>query len=121
PLLEQYALTDFFTEGHFERHIRRMRQRYDQRRQILVKSLRQEFGDRVTILGENAGIHLMVKLATRLSDEAVIQRAASVNVGVISAQGYYLRQPKGAEFIFGYAQLSEAEIVQGIQQLAQVL
>ncbi|NEQ98316.1 MAG: PLP-dependent aminotransferase family protein [Cyanothece sp. SIO2G6] len=120
-MLEQYALTDFFTEGHFERHIRRMRHLYNQRRQILVTALREYFGDKVTILGENAGIHLMTKLDTPLADEAVIQRAASVDVGVISAQGYYLKTPKSGEFIFGYSQLDEMEIEQGIRRLAQVL
>ena len=119
--LEQYALTDFFTEGHFERHIRRMRHLYNQRRQVLVKALQEHFGSGVMILGENAGIHLMVKLKTALSDDEVIQRAARVDVGVISAQGYYLRTPKTGEFIFGYAQLDETQILQGIQKLAQVL
>ncbi|NJN20723.1 MAG: PLP-dependent aminotransferase family protein [Leptolyngbya sp. RL_3_1] len=121
PPLTQSALTDFITEGHFERHIRRMRHRYDQRRQVLVNALKDHLGDRVTILGEKAGIHLMAKIETGLSDQAVIQRAADVGVGVISAQGYYLNAPNRGEFIFGYAQLDAAQIEQGIQQLAQVL
>lgn len=98
-----------------------MRHLYNQRRQALVKALNECFGSSVTILGENAGIHLMVKFETSLPDEVVIQRAASVDVGVISAQGYYLTTPKTGEFIFGYAQLDEAQIEQGIQALAQVL
>ncbi|MEM8640616.1 MAG: PLP-dependent aminotransferase family protein [Cyanobacteria bacterium P01_G01_bin.54] len=121
PLLAQYALTDFLTEGHFERHIRRMRHRYNQRRQVLVQVLKEQFGDRVTILGENAGIHLMVKLTTTLTDEVMIQRAAAVDVGVMSAQGYYLRKPQAGAFIFGYAQLDEAQIEQGIRALGRVL
>ena len=98
-----------------------MRYRYNQRRQVLVKALKDAFGASVTILGENAGIHLMAKLETPLSDEQVIQRAASVNIGVISARGYYLARPKAGEFIFGYAQLDEAQIQRRIQALAQVL
>lgn len=121
PMLEQYALTDFFTEGHFERHIRRMRHLYDQQRQVLVKALRDAFGASATILGEKAGIHLMAKLETSFSDEEVIQRAASVDVGMISAQSYYLANPNVGEFIFGYAQLDEDQIQQGIQGLAQAL
>jgi GntR family transcriptional regulator/MocR family aminotransferase len=121
PLLEQYALTDFFTEGYFDRHVRRMRHLYNQRRQVLVEALTTQFGDRVTILGENAGIHLMVKFETTLPDAIVIQRAASVDVGIISAQSYYLTSPQSGEFIFGYSQLNETQIEQGIQALAQVL
>ncbi|MDA0267576.1 MAG: PLP-dependent aminotransferase family protein [Cyanobacteria bacterium] len=121
PTLEQCALTDCLTEGHFERHIRRMRHLYNQRRQVLVNALKHYLGSRVTILGENAGIHLMAKIETGLADQEVIQRAAVVGVGVISAQSYYLNEPKTGEFIFGYAQLDEAQIELGIRKLSQVL
>jgi GntR family transcriptional regulator/MocR family aminotransferase len=121
PTLEQYALTDCLTEGHFERHIRRMRHLYDQRRQVLVNALKHYLGSRVTILGENAGIHLMAKIETALSDEVVIQKAALAGIGLISAQGYYLTTPKTGEFVFGYAQLDEMQLERGIQKLSQVL
>ena len=121
PTLEQYVLTDCITEGHFERHIRRMRHLYDQRRQVLVNALKQHFGLRVTILGENAGLHLMAKIETALPDEVVIQNAAFLGIGLISAQGYYLKSAPRGEFIFGYAQLNEVQIEQGIQKLSQVL
>ncbi len=121
PTLEQYVLTDCITEGHFERHIRRMRHLYNQRRQVLVNALKHYLGSQVTILGENAGIHLMAKIETSLSDEVVIQKAAAAGVGVVSAQGYYLNKPKIGEFIFGYTQLDEFQIEQGIQKLSQVL
>jgi GntR family transcriptional regulator / MocR family aminotransferase len=121
PTLEQYALTDCITEGHFERHIRRMRHLYDRRRQVLTNALNYYFGSRVTILGENAGIHLMAKIETTLPDKIVLQKAAIVGVGLISAQGYYLTAAKTGEFIFGYAKLDETQIEQGIQKLFQVL
>ena len=120
PLLEQYVLTDFIVEGHFERHIRRMRQLYDRRRQALTNALKHYLGSRVAILGEKAGIHLMAKIETTLSDEIVIQVAKRLGVGLISAQDYYLTAPKSGEFIFGYAQLNEIQIERGIQKLSQI-
>jgi GntR family transcriptional regulator / MocR family aminotransferase len=121
PTLEQFALTDLIKEGHFERHIRRMRHLYNQRRQILVNALKHYLDSRITILGENAGIHLMIKIETTLADAVVVQRATIMGVGLISAQGYYLNNLRTGEFILGYAQLDETQIEQGIQKLAQVL
>ena len=121
PSLEQYALADCITEGHFERHIRQMRQLYDRQRQTLVKALQFFLGSRVEILGENAGIHLMARIETTLPDEVVVQSARHAGVGIISAQGYYLTAPRSGEFIFGYARLDEAQIERGIQRLARVL
>jgi GntR family transcriptional regulator/MocR family aminotransferase len=121
PLLEQYALADFISEGHLERHIRRMRMLYDQRRRALVEALTLYLGEQVTILGENAGIHLMVRLHTGLSDEEIVHQAAQVGVGLVPAKPCYLGNSPGGEFIFGYAELDEAQIQEGVRMLAQVL
>ena len=121
PILEQYALTDWIAQGYFERHIRRMRQLYNLRRQALIRAFEKYFGDRVTIFGANAGIHVMVKIKTSLPDEVVIQKAAEAGIGLISARGYYLQPRYQGEFIFGYAQLTEAQIDRGISILAKIL
>lgn len=121
PILEQCALTDWIAEGHFERHIRRMRHLYNLRRQVLITAFQNYFGERVTILGENAGIHVMVRIETILADDLVIQKAAVVGIGLISAREYYLQPQRQGEFIFGYAQLEETQIEQGILKLSQIL
>ncbi|MUG99428.1 aminotransferase class I/II-fold pyridoxal phosphate-dependent enzyme [Scytonema sp. UIC 10036] len=121
PLLDQQVLTDFIEEGHFERHIRRMRSHYDRNRLVLVQALNDYFGNRATILGENAGIHLMVRLHTTLSDEAIVRRATEVGVELVPAKPHYLNTPPQGEFIFGYAELTEQQLHEGIWRLAQAL
>jgi GntR family transcriptional regulator / MocR family aminotransferase len=121
PLLEQYVLADFIAEGHLERHIRRMRNLYDQRRQVLVSALKQHCGQRVKIMGDNAGMHIMVELDTALSNQAVMNRAAQVGVGLTAANPYYLKTGGKRKFILGYAELTESEIEEGVSRLAQVL
>lgn len=120
PLLEQQVLTDFIEQGYLERHIRKMRAIYDRRRQVLVKALNFHFGERTTILGEKAGIHVMVRLDTNLSDEEIIQRATQIGVGMMSARPQYLKAHSTGEFIFGYGELSEQQIEEGIRRLAQI-
>ncbi|BAZ49565.1 GntR family transcriptional regulator [Nostoc sp. NIES-4103] len=120
-LLEQHALTDFINEGHLERHIRQMRSLYNQRRQVLVQSLISQLGDRVQILGENAGMHLMIKINTHLSDEVIVQSAAQLGVGIGAAHPYYLKNSSGSEFVLGYAELNEQQIQEGVRRLAQVI
>ena len=126
PILEQQVLTDFIKSGHLERHIRKMRALYDQRRQVLVQALKTYFGKKATILGEKAGIHLMVCLQTGLRDEEIIQRAAQVDVGMTSANSQYFNSyPRGCdlrgEFIFGYGELTKQQLQEGIRRLAQAL
>ncbi len=101
PILEQQVLADFIQTGHLERHIRKMRSLYDRRRQALVQALKTHFGEKATILGEKAGIHLMVRLKTDLRDEKIIQLAAKVDVGMTSASPYYLSTCPKYDYLMG--------------------
>ncbi|ARV60760.1 aspartate aminotransferase [Nostocales cyanobacterium HT-58-2] len=121
PLLEQQVLADFIDEGHLERHIRKMRAVYDKRRQALVKALKVHFGEKATILGEQAGIHVMVQLHTPFSDEEIMQRAALLGIGMMSAAPHYLKPHSQSEFIFGYGELTEQQLEESICSLAQIL
>ncbi|HZS44528.1 MAG TPA: PLP-dependent aminotransferase family protein [Blastocatellia bacterium] len=121
PLLEQYALADFINEGHLERHIRRMRTIYNRRRNKLVEALTNHFDNRVEIVGENAGMHLVARLKTRFRDEEIVKRSAEASVRVFSTSIYYAGAAPKGEFIFGFANLSERKIQDGIRRLAKAL
>jgi GntR family transcriptional regulator/MocR family aminotransferase len=121
PTLEQHALADFINEGHMERHVRRMRTLYDRRRAALVRALAANLGERVEVLGEDAGMHLMARLRTGMSNREIIERAAREGVGLVSASHYYLNSGGEGEFIFGYADLGERRIQEGIRRLARAL
>src|SRR5690242_4641871 len=83
PLLEQLALTDFLVEGYFARHIRRMRQLYQERRDVLVEALRRELGESLEITVPEAGMHLAVWLPSGMSAQAVAQRAAASGLYIL--------------------------------------
>lgn len=120
PILEQQVLTDFITEGHLERHIRKMRSIYDYRRQTLAEAIKYHFGDKATILGDKAGLHIMVRLKTHLDDNEIIQRAAKAGVAMMSASTHYLQPKSCGEFIFGYGELNEHQLLEGIRRIAEL-
>ncbi len=123
-VLDQIVLARFIEEGHFEKHLRRMRLVYEQRRQTLVESLIDQFGDQVAILGDDAGIHMMIQLPIAVKYEAtILQRTQSLGLGIISASGCYLdrsHQSGGVELLLGYGEMSKDKIVEGVKLLAQV-
>lgn len=120
PLLEQQTLTDFINEGHLESHIRRMRMLYAQRRQILIQAITQHLGNKATILGENAGMNVMVKFHTHWDDQEIIERAACRGVELISARKCYVQADSKGKFFLGFADLHPEKIQEGIFKLAQV-
>lgn len=121
PLIDQYVLTDFINEGYLERHIRRTWKQYDQRRRFLIKHLQLHLADQITILGEDAGMHLTVRVHSRFSDEEIMERAAQEGVEFTSTYPYYLQEPCSGEFVLSYADLSQQEIQDVVQSFVQIL
>ncbi len=120
---QQQVLAQFILEGHFERHLRRMRRRYSKRRQALLQALEKGFGDRIIVQGTNAGLHLLVWFRQLNWDQfsAVEQRAAAVDVGVYSVNQFYQSSPNSLGLLMGYASLDEEQIGIGTARLATVI
>ncbi len=121
PSLEQFALNDFLREGHLDRHLRRMRVLYGQRREVLMEELTRWFSGRVTLWGESAGLHLMVRFRTRLRDSELIRRAADVGVGLASTAGCRIEGKGQGEFLLCFGCLDAATIQEGMRRLASVM
>ena len=114
PLLEQAALADFLREGHLERHTRKMRRVYGRRREVMVASLSKHFGSKAQVLGDEAGMHALV----RFEDDEVGARAAANRVQLASSEGYYQGQAPKNEFVFGFSCVTESQIREAIRRLA---
>ncbi|WP_315835064.1 PLP-dependent aminotransferase family protein [Bradyrhizobium prioriisuperbiae] len=121
--LQQDALTDFITEGHFERHLRRARKLNGARREAMMRSLRTHLGDRVEICGANAGLHMLVWLRDHAEAElpSIMARAAAAGVGIYPVTPYYFEPPRQAGLLLGYAALDPAAIEEGIARFAKTL
>lgn len=122
-ILHQVVLADFIGEGHFERHLRRMRSANERRRTALLNALRDELGDRVGVMGNNAGVHLVVWLPEFSSAQVddIVERARRRDVGVYSIMTMFHHPPPRAGLLLGYEALSETEIAEGVRRLADVV
>ncbi|HLW55665.1 MAG TPA: PLP-dependent aminotransferase family protein [Candidatus Angelobacter sp.] len=119
--LEQHALAEFISCGMYERHLRRVRRRNTARRQALVDSIEKYLGGRVAITGDGAGSHVVLWPRRPVEEEAVIAAAASRGTRVYGISPYYVRAPRKAGILLGYAQMRDREIREGIRRLGEVL
>ncbi|MCE7928984.1 MAG: PLP-dependent aminotransferase family protein [Dehalococcoidia bacterium] len=120
-LLYQAVLALFIEEGHFERHLRRMRKVYQRRRDTLLEAFHRHFGERAVVMGVESGMHVLVRLEEAGDAEEFIAAARARGVGIYSARGYYTQAPPpGAVFLMGYSSVDEAGIAEGIRRLAEV-
>lgn len=123
PALLQTSLSDFMAQGHFNRHLLRARRLCAHRRVALLDAVEEYLGERVTVEGTNAGIHVMMWLNDRMGSEVplLIKQAADVGVGIYPIAPYFIHAPRRAGFLLGYASMDENMIREGIKRLARVL
>lgn len=124
--LEQAVLADFMATGQYEKHLRRIRKVYLERRDVLVECLRTSFSAS-EILGEEAGIHLTWRLPDDLPDAAEVEALAlSLGIGVytLSSGASVQLGPNRASdryLVLRFAALSQAQIREGIGLLRDEL
>jgi GntR family transcriptional regulator/MocR family aminotransferase len=123
PTLEQEALATFIAEGSYDRHLRRMRRIHGRRRAALLEALADHLGERVRVVGANAGVHVLVWLegmeAARADDVAAAARRRGV--GAYPVTPYYVGRPPCAGLLLGYAVMDEAHIREGVRRLGAAL
>lgn len=128
PQLEQEAAATLIATGAYERHVRRTRRRNAARRATLLAALRAKLGDRLTIVGADAGLHVIVWCNAKSASEEsqLIERARQAGIGLYPVTPTYAAadapyRPDHAGFIIGYASLDEHQIERGVDVLATVL
>ena len=123
PRIDQAVLTEFILGGHYERHINKARKIYKSRHDKLISSLK-VFGDKVKIMGGNAGMHLMVKFKLDMTEEEVVSRAEKSGIKLVGLSKHSIGEnPEGGEacILIGYGNISEDRIEEGIKILAKNL
>jgi GntR family transcriptional regulator/MocR family aminotransferase len=120
PLLEQAILCDFITEGHFARHIRRMRELYAERLSVLLENARENLGDAIDISGVEAGLQTVGWLKLGLHAERVADLAAKRDVEVVPLSRYASGRSRREGLMLGFAAVDPKEIRRGVGELAQV-
>lgn len=101
-LLDQSALADFIEEGHYARHVRRMRPVYTERRDALLDSLRRHGCDIVTAHRVDAGLDLAITFPADAPDRYVAHKAAVEGISTI-ALSYVYPERNGLILGFGCA------------------
>jgi GntR family transcriptional regulator/MocR family aminotransferase len=116
--LGQLALSDFIARGELDRHIRRMRLRYQVRREALLDALSRSLPDALPGDGA-AGLFELIELPESVEEAALVAAAGRRGVG---AEGLSLHRfaPGGAPgVLLGFGNLSPPAIERGVGLLGE--
>jgi GntR family transcriptional regulator/MocR family aminotransferase len=121
----QAALAEFIATGAFARHLRALRSSLTRRRLVLVETLKREADNLVEVLPQEVGMHVTVrlapKIAARISDVTLSERAADEGLVLLPLSGQYAAASGERGFLLGYAGWTEAEFSDALQRLIGLL
>lgn len=108
PALLQAVVAAFIAEGHFGRHIKRMRQLYADRRAALVEALRETCSGTLTIEAPAGGMHLICRLPPGTNDLDVIEKARERKMWPAPLSASAMRRPLGSGLLLGFTNVPVA-------------
>jgi GntR family transcriptional regulator/MocR family aminotransferase len=121
PTLYQAVLTEFLQEGHFVRHLRRMRGVYLERREALITGLTRHCGDRLALLNADAGLHVAVLLSSGLDDRDVVRRMGARGLAATALSTCYAGTERRSGLLLGFGGSTERRLLDAARTLGEVL
>jgi GntR family transcriptional regulator / MocR family aminotransferase len=118
PLLEQIVLTDFIVEGHFTRHLRRMRTIYAERRAALLEALREL---PLEVYSPEAGIHCVGWLPDGIDDISLTIKAADHDLDLSPISNFSVEPLTRKGLLLGYGGFRPREIKDAVRRLAAAM
>jgi GntR family transcriptional regulator/MocR family aminotransferase len=117
PYLYQEVLADFIEQGHFGRHVRKMRQILGERRNALIDSICDEFGDILEVHGSAAGMHVSVTLPAGFNDREIATRASKERLWLWPLSRYYACKRPRHGFVLGFGSTPTEQILAAVKHL----
>ena len=125
PSFEQLTLAKFLDEGHFEKHVSRMKRRYRLLRDEFLDLLaRSDYASAITVRGDEAGLHLLLQLQTDLSDDAIEQRLREAGIRAACLRQYAVglaEEEIRGKLVLHYSDLAAADLPRVVKLLESLV
>jgi GntR family transcriptional regulator / MocR family aminotransferase len=122
-VLYQMAMTDFIREGHFSRHIKRMRTVYMERRRVLAAAIQSQAHDVLELIGEEAGMYVAALLPPGVDDREIVTKAHQMGIRVNTLSECYASPPGRVGLIlqYAYVESNPKEIWSTVDTLTEII
>jgi GntR family transcriptional regulator / MocR family aminotransferase len=119
--LDQAVLCDFIVDGHFGRHLRRMRALYATRLEALKDAGRRYLTGLLQISDTNSGLYTAAFLQNKMTSRQAEAAATAHNIETKALDRFTLEGPDPRGLLLGFAAFDEKAIRLGLLRLADAL
>lgn len=129
---EQYTLAQFMENGSFEKHINRLRNYYQNKRDAILKELKSgSIGKYITIQEEEAGVHFLMHIQSDCTEAEIVEKAKEGGVKLDPLSRYYIKNTEKHEqngqenpyentYVMNYSSVNMENIKKVVQVLSQL-
>ena len=119
PMPLQVALAQFIESGQFARHVRKMREAYQARREIVIETLTRQFADHLEVVPSIAGLHITALSRTASAEEIkiIVEKASEAGVEVQELAPLTVAQSGRSGILLGYGAIPATNIREGLRRL----
>jgi GntR family transcriptional regulator/MocR family aminotransferase len=121
PVLNQAIVADFMTEGHFARHIKRMRKLYADRRAAVAAALIEVFGKKIDLQLQAGGMHLLARFPGCKSDVDWVACAAAHGLAPVALSKWRVEQDCGQGLLLSFTNIPPQNARESAVRLQQAL
>jgi GntR family transcriptional regulator / MocR family aminotransferase len=121
-LLEQGTMAKFMEQGHWGRHVRRMRIIYKKKHDALLQAIEHHFGSKAIVVGQGAGLHVVLQLSRDNPGETeIIRRAELKGLRLLPFSDFYVTgEPDATRLLLGFGGMAAMETEEGISLLSRL-
>ena len=121
PWLNQKVLARFMIDGSWDRHVRRVQAKNRRKHATLLAALEETMGDKIEIMENGTGLHLLVRVPDGRGQDALIAQAAAADVAVYPTRKYWANPDHHPDSVvlIGFSSIAEEDIRPGIEALAR--
>ncbi len=123
--LAQLALQEFIDSGEYQKHIKKMKQMYKEKREKLIHALDEAFGEKITVKGANAGLHFVTEFDTSRPEKEILAHASRLQLEVFGMSRFQLEECRKKQntpaLIIGFARLKDEDIDEGVKRLQRAV
>ncbi|AVK82081.1 GntR family transcriptional regulator [Lysinibacillus sp. B2A1] len=118
PRFDQHIVANFMRDGHFAKHLNRMRKIYRKKHDKLT-SILENYSNQIKITGEQAGMHILLEVQHALTEKHLQELASNAEIGIYPLSDYRLDRTvtSQAQFLLGFGGIPVHEIEQSIEKL----
>ncbi len=121
PLVNQVVLAAFISEGHYERHVRRMRTLYRERQELIMHEIDKHLKGVLEVQESDSGMHAVGWLPPEMDDKLISDHAAAHGLRVAPVSKYSVNQLPRNGLLLGYTAFNERQIKEGVKKLGRII